>query len=343
MNFLTKNKVINFWCNNLSPHMHDFFVKLNDFGYNLKVNHFEDVREERINEGWSSDITHSFYNKVDLSSLHFSVEEIHVVCGLRGFVWIPKILNKFKKENLQFFVIAEAVDVRAHYIVKYFVYLMVFLKYGAHISKLFVIGDSSFYKKFIDVNKIIPFGYFINPQSVPKDSFDNNDFKRVIIISRLVSLKNIDFIINYLPDKGYIVDIFGDGPQKNKLLLSLKRRRFKYNVINFKGSVSRCELLKLLKNYDIGILASKYDGWGVAVNEYILSGLPVIVSSSCGSSNFICENIGIVFDPYSHISFHSALNKINNIKPLSSEFISASKRFLPSNGVSIFLNGVFHE
>ena len=69
------------------------------------------------------------------------------------------------------------------------------------------------------------------------------------------------------------LDIFGNGP----LLSSLQRRvkELELENVHFKGSVP--DIADRLKDYNLYIISSSFEGFGIAVAEAMAAGLPVIV------------------------------------------------------------------
>jgi glycosyltransferase involved in cell wall biosynthesis len=81
--------------------------------------------------------------------------------------------------------------------------------------------------------------------------------------------------------------ILGDGDLKNELQ-KLAKPDLK---INFIGFVEPNNLPYYYKNSDIFLFTSRYDGWGVVINESMAAGLPIIVTKNCGASEYI-DNFG---------------------------------------------------
>jgi glycosyltransferase involved in cell wall biosynthesis len=54
--------------------------------------------------------------------------------------------------------------------------------------------------------------------------------------------------------------------------------------IFFRGSVNPYQISSVIAAADVAVLPSRYDGWGVVVNEAVIGGLAVIASDRCGAS-----------------------------------------------------------
>ena len=60
--------------------------------------------------------------------------------------------------------------------------------------------------------------------------------------------------------------------------------------INFLGFKNQKELRKIYSKNDFLIITSKYETWGLVINEAMASGLPVIGSRNCGATHDLVKN-----------------------------------------------------
>ena len=75
------------------------------------------------------------------------------------------------------------------------------------------------------------------------------------------------------------LDVYGYGnPMKYN---------FSESYINYKGVIPFGNAQEIISTYDFLVLPSKFDGWGVVVNESILAGVPVICSDNVGAGTLI--------------------------------------------------------
>ncbi len=102
--------------------------------------------------------------------------------------------------------------------------------------------------------------------------------------------------------------VIGDGP----LMTSLKDQYKNYPNVHFLGFLQQEEVDKEFIAADIFMFCTRYDGWGVVVNEAIAAGLPVIVSDACGSSELIQDKGGYVCRSEDISSFANALMRLVN-------------------------------
>ena len=111
-------------------------------------------------------------------------------------------------------------------------------------------------------------------------------------MGRLSKEKNIEMLIdifNKLED--YKLTIVGSGPLEEQL-----KGRANENII-FVGNVVNLGIRKYFETNDILVLTSVSETWGLVVEEALYYGVPVIVSSNCGSCEIIRDGInGYVVD-----------------------------------------------
>lgn len=171
---------------------------------------------------------------------------------------------------------------------------------GKKISPIFAISPKAvnqFGKAGFQEKNIYPFGYFIPTQQYQKDykSRREDTILRILFVGALISRKGIDVIEklalhcekNKIPIR---LDIYGPG--KPSYILNLCPN------INYCGTIVFGQSQKVIANYDLLIVPSKYDGWGVVVNEALLQGVPVLASNKVGASALIVQSgAGMIFDP----------------------------------------------
>lgn len=149
---------------------------------------------------------------------------------------------------------------------------------------------------------------FVNiPYNINVDLYDKNsmsqqklielrqelDLKdKFVIISSgsLIYRKGMDLVIdalNKLPGvwrAKIICLILGTGPE----LDSLKQKDI-FNLVRFCDFKTKEELPYYFAISDLFLFCSRYDGWGLVINEAIASGLPIICSNQVGSSELLIQ------------------------------------------------------
>lgn len=149
------------------------------------------------------------------------------------------------------------------------------------------------------------------PREFEKKS--NENFSKILTVSRLVSWKNIDEIILSLNKlNGFSLDIIGDGPEEKNLKDLVKENKLKDRV-NFLGQLNQKEVFEKMKYSDVFILNSSYEGLPHVIVEAMYAKLPVICSNVGGCPEIVINNkTGLLTNESEGIE--SALLKMSNRK-----------------------------
>lgn len=132
--------------------------------------------------------------------------------------------------------------------------------------------------------------------------------KKYIFMGRLIELKNIKVIVEYLenhPEKEITIDIAGDGILKDALE-QFAARDMRFRLL---GHISKDEIMAHLHEYDYLILPSKQEPFGIVILEALACGVPCIVSNASGPAEIINHNgTGIIFRLEEKDGFDKAMN-----------------------------------
>jgi glycosyltransferase involved in cell wall biosynthesis len=126
-----------------------------------------------------------------------------------------------------------------------------------------------------------------------KNELKNNGKFIFLTSSSLINRKGIDLAISAylaLDDHQRTLAelwIIGDGPEKQNLMNLAKNDQ----GVKFFGFIQPDFVSKYFALATAFIFPTRYDGWGVVLNEAIAFGLPVIVSDAAVSSELICNGI----------------------------------------------------
>ncbi len=149
--------------------------------------------------------------------------------------------------------------------------------------------------------RIFPFGFFAdsldsNATALPEE---NPETFEMIFIGHCIARKGLDILLSALADLGQIdwrLTIIGDGERRAELE-SLSRRLGLSERVSFLGALPNAQARACLSRADLLVLPSRYDSWGVVVNEALLSGVPVVCSNMCGAKVLLGRpERGDVFD-----------------------------------------------
>lgn len=154
---------------------------------------------------------------------------------------------------------------------------------------------------------------------------------QVVAVGSLKYQKNFDTLIKafaLLDQDKFSLDIYGDGPERKKLG-DLIQAQQNYNI-QLKGSVANVE--SQLKHYHVFILASRYEGFGLAPLEAAAIGLPLLLSD-IGVFKEVTKGNAMYFSPENEKDIAAQLQNISdqydtacetarNFKPLVKQYYS---------------------
>ena len=145
----------------------------------------------------------------------------------------------------------------------------------------------------VDIEKIIIYISSLNSKKINtiKSQFKVSPNSKIILfVGRLEFNKGIDILINTFLDlnkeiEDLILIIVGEG----SLNIDLKRKYYEYQNIIFPGRLAENYLLDLYAIAYLFVLPSRFEPWGLVINEAMASSLPVITSSNVGCNDDLVE------------------------------------------------------
>lgn len=130
---------------------------------------------------------------------------------------------------------------------------------------------------------------------------------KYIFVGRLIEAKEVEFLVDTFNQNGLALTIAGDGILENKLKAKAKSN------ITFTGFIPNEQIGKIYAEHDVFILPSKYEPWGLVVEEALFRGLPVIVSDRVGSGVDMVKNLhtGEIFKSEDINDLQKAIDKVS--------------------------------
>lgn len=174
------------------------------------------------------------------------------------------------------------------------------LIFNKSIICIFVISKlayTQFLKSAAPKDKLFLFGYFVPRialEASEKEADDSTPALRLVFVGSLIARKGVDILIGAIEKinmNGTFValDIYGPG--------DIVMIRSSCSAITYKGLIPFGAAQKVISKYDFLVLPSRYDGWGVVVNEAICAGVPVMCSTSVGAGSLAKSlGAGYLFD-----------------------------------------------
>jgi glycosyltransferase involved in cell wall biosynthesis len=146
----------------------------------------------------------------------------------------------------------------------------------------------------------------------------------LVTVSRLVSWKNIDLLIEASAKCKLRLAIAGDGPDGGKLKALAKELGAD---VTFLGNLQDEEVIQLLADAEIFALLSDYEGQSFALLQAMMSGVKILVSKIPGNLDTIIDGeTGIVVEAKSLDSLLVALKRLRDLPNGGQELASAARR-----------------
>lgn len=138
---------------------------------------------------------------------------------------------------------------------------------------------------------------------------------RIVMVSRLVhEKKGQDLLIKAIArlNMSITVDFIGEGKSMN-FLQNLARDLNIAEKVNFLGNKEQNYIFTHLKDYDLFIQPSRYEGFGLTCAEAMASNVPVLVSGGQGPSEITCgDTFGWTFESGDYMDLSDKIKYIYN-------------------------------
>ncbi len=228
------------------------------------------------------------------------------------------------------------------------IYRTYILVLGRNLNGIFTISDLAF-KQYSQAGmpdvKLFPFGYFIPSNIVDKpkmilESKNEKNPLRLIFVGNLIERKGLSFLIRavqkaLIRGANLTLDVYGKG------------KPHKYNFdgerINYCGMIPFGKAQQYINSYDLLILPSHYDGWGVVVNEALCAGVPVLCSDQVGAKKIVTTfHSGEIFQNNNEQKLIDMLVRFSNepflIQKMTANCSIAEEAIQPAKGAKYILD-----
>lgn len=170
----------------------------------------------------------------------------------------------------------------------------------------------------------------INPVVIPnavdisgfyRERKKGNDYKnrkiKLVYLGRLVDRKGcMQFLeaikmLDEIPKASYSVDIYGDGPLRDKLEKFVRVHNLS-NIISFRGFVEEDKKPEVLANADIAVFPSTGgESFGIVLIEAMAAGTEVVIGgNNPGYTSVLQSDNRVLFNPYDVDEFSSLIKKL---------------------------------
>lgn len=158
--------------------------------------------------------------------------------------------------------------------------------------------------------QVIPYG--ISDGSIKKKLNHKKIKRKAIYFSRLHKKKGIEDLIkcwNEIGNKDWILDIYGPADNQNYKEKLIKMASNNDNINFFNPVYNNKKKFKIFDNYDLMILPSYSENFGMIILESLARGLPVLTTVNTPWVNIKNKNAGwVINSSYNHLK--SVLKKI---------------------------------
>ncbi len=175
--------------------------------------------------------------------------------------------------------------------------------------------------------EIYPFGYFRSYPQLREELRNPKDNNRieVVFVGQLIQRKGIDLLLEAIqPLFKQYPNLFLIVIGRGEMVDSIQEQAATLGVADrvvFEGVIPSSSIPERLAAADLLVLPSRFDGWGMVVNEALSVGTPVIVSDRCGSADLVQNGVnGYVFHGEDIMDLRRCLTKFLIKEPEWSSF-----------------------
>jgi glycosyltransferase involved in cell wall biosynthesis len=132
---------------------------------------------------------------------------------------------------------------------------------------------------------IFTWGYFVSDEQTERPANDRDSPFRFCFVGQMVRRKGLDILLRAaeaLPSREWTLDVIGDGPLAGEMKIA--EARLGSRQVRFHGVLPHKQAVDQIRQADMLILPSRWDGWGAVINEALLQGVRVVCTDRCGAA-----------------------------------------------------------
>lgn len=164
---------------------------------------------------------------------------------------------------------------------------------------------------------------------------------KIVATGNLRPEKNYLFIIQALSSLSHAdveLHIYGKGKQEEMIAEKIQESGLS-NVVILKGQTNRVE--EVLRNYDLYISGSRFEGFGIAVAEAMATGLPCLLSRIPAHLE-VAGDSALYFDPLDSVSLVNQLHFILKNHAVLLKFRDSGRERAKMFNKADYLSKLFH-
>ncbi|RYZ28632.1 MAG: glycosyltransferase [Chitinophagaceae bacterium] len=167
---------------------------------------------------------------------------------------------------------------------------------------------------------------------------------RLIAVGNLKGVKNYGYMIDAFSELKHLpisLDIYGEGPLREELQQKIDQANVN---IRLKGSCK--EVYNIMPDYDLYVMSSLYEGFGIAPVEAMATGLPLLLSD-LPVLREITHGNALFFDQLNPETFVKLLNEImagkHDLSLLSASGINLASKHYHREGYITQLHSIYQQ
>jgi glycosyltransferase involved in cell wall biosynthesis len=225
---------------------------------------------------------------------------VHIVEGIRGTRIARHALRRLVAARCRFGIISEGGDYRGiRGVARLCLYRALLWRLRGKIDFVLAMGElgvTSYLSCGVPSHRVFPFAYSAETPAAPVRSQragTSDAVFRIVYIGQCIERKGIHDLLEALerlPVDKVSLSIVGDGYLRGNLEETVSRSSRLRGRVDFTGAMPYLEAVGAIPSFDLLVLPSHFDGWGVVVNEALMRGVPVICSDMCGAKDLLAES-----------------------------------------------------
>ena len=269
-----------------------------------------DISQARRAMGWQSP-DHGQMREVTLppayrEKVHSLVEEnrdaIHVLSGVGSYAPIAEAFRHALRVGARHFAVIGEPGIRMGWrgLLRPLRARLLARPYVAHVRALLAMGGCGvdYYRRAgFPREALYPYMYQCESGG-PDVARPVGDPIRLVYVGKFMARKGVDVMLRGLgrcASRNWRLTIIGDGPEAPALRRVAQDCGLE-GMIEWVGVKPSSEIPDLLPNYDLCLVPSRFEGWGVVTNEALTAGLAVVCSDRTTSLDLVsASGAGAVF------------------------------------------------
>jgi len=172
---------------------------------------------------------------------------------------------------------------------------------------------------------IYPFGYFVERKSVEPAAVDGAKALRVVFSGSFIKRKGADILIAAIrrvngTKINVLLDLYGPGQVQRFVTGDVPG-------VCYRGTYPQADAQQVISGYDLLVVPSRHEGWGLVVNEALMQGVPVLASDRVGAGCLLDHSgAGIIFRSGDIAGLSTLLTELASNRARLNEMVVACTR-----------------